>query len=103
MAFKRSYRVAGDLMIPAASLETFVGSERTALQRLNSSKTILQKVFFSAILFHAIFNLSGFVLPNNGNPYTAISWPIFAVTAFIAVFLWVPKTLAQYRYARPAL
>lgn len=59
------------------------------------------KSVFSAILFHAMINVSTFLFPNYGSSYNPfITGIIMAVTAAIVIFLWVPLTLAGYRYAR---
>lgn len=59
------------------------------------------KSVFSAILFHAMTNVSMFLFPNYGSSYDPfIAGIIMAVTAAIVIFLWGPLTLARYRYAR---
>jgi len=60
------------------------------------------KSVFAAVLFHAIFNVSGSLLPNNGNPDPAISGSILAIAAVIVTFLWGRETLARFRYASRA-
>jgi len=60
------------------------------------------KSVFAAILFHDMVNVSEFSFPNYGSYYApAISGAITAVIAVIVTFLWGPKTLARYRFARP--
>ena len=60
------------------------------------------KSVFAAILFHEMVNVSEFSFPTYGSYYDpAISGAITAVIAAIVTFLWGPKTLARYRYARP--
>ena len=57
---------------------------------------------FAAILFHAMINVSTVLLAGYGWPYDpCIVLLILAVAAGIVTFLWGPKTLARYRYARP--
>jgi len=62
------------------------------------------KSMFAAIAFHAMGNVSELVLfPIYGSYYDpVITFIIMAVTAAIVTFLWGPKTLARYRYARSA-
>ncbi|UCC86517.1 MAG: CPBP family intramembrane metalloprotease [Anaerolineales bacterium] len=56
----------------------------------------------AAILFHAMINVSTVLLPNYGWPYDPfVALIILAVAAALVTFLWGPKTLASYRYARP--
>lgn len=60
------------------------------------------KSVFAAIVFHDMSNVSEFLFPNFGSHYDpVISGAITAVIAVIVTFLWSPKTLARYRYARP--
>lgn len=57
---------------------------------------------FAAILFHAMNNVTTVVLPNYGWPYNAFFALIILVIATATItFLWGPKTLAAFRYARP--
>ncbi|HWQ47614.1 MAG TPA: type II CAAX endopeptidase family protein [Methanosarcina sp.] len=60
------------------------------------------KSVFAAIAFHATTNVSELVLfPIYGSYYDPVIAFIFmAVTVAIVIFLWGPKTLARYRYAR---
>jgi len=62
------------------------------------------KSVFAAITFHAMVNVSELVLfPIYGSYYDPVIAFIFmAVTVIIVIFLWSPKTLARYRYARSA-
>jgi membrane protease YdiL (CAAX protease family) len=59
------------------------------------------KSLFAAIAFHASVNVSELVLfPIYGSYYDPfIAFIIMAITVAIVIFLWGPKTLAQYRYA----
>jgi membrane protease YdiL (CAAX protease family) len=60
------------------------------------------KSVFAAILFHAMSNVSTVLLPNYGWHYDPfVSSIVLAVAAALVTFLWGPKTLASYRYARP--
>jgi hypothetical protein len=57
---------------------------------------------FAAIVFHATFNTSFAVYPNQGSLWDpAVAGVIMAFAAAIVTFLWGPKTLARYRYAEP--
>ncbi len=60
------------------------------------------KSVFAAIAFHATTNVSELVLfPIYGSYYDpVIAFIIMAITAAIVIFLWGPKTLARFRYAR---
>lgn len=59
------------------------------------------KSVFAMILFHDMINVSNFLFPNYGSHYDPfITGTIFAITAVIITFVWGPKTLARYRYAR---
>ncbi len=62
------------------------------------------KSVFAAIAFHATTNIGELVLfPIYGSFYDpAIAFVIMAVTAAIVIYLWGPKTLAKFRYARRA-
>jgi uncharacterized protein len=56
---------------------------------------------FAVIVFHATFNVGFAVFPNHGSHWDpAVAGAITAIVAVIIVFLWGPKTLARYRYAR---
>jgi uncharacterized protein len=57
---------------------------------------------FAAIVFHATFNTSFAVFPNQGSHWDpAVAGVITAFAAAIVTFLWGPRTLARYRYAEP--
>ena len=59
------------------------------------------KSVFATILFHAMNNVATVLLPSYGwhyDPFVALV--ITAVAAAIVTFLWGPKTLARFRYAR---
>ncbi len=57
------------------------------------------KSVFVATLFHAMYDLCWSLYPNYGSHYDPfITFALTAVAAVIVVFLWRPKTLAQYRY-----
>lgn len=61
------------------------------------------KSLFAAILVHAMDNVSVYSLfPNNGGSYynPAITAALTAMAAVIVTFLWGPKTLARFRFAR---
>ncbi len=62
------------------------------------------KSVFAAIAFHAMANVSELVLfPVYGSYYDPfIASIIIAITVAIVLFLWGPKTLARFRYARKA-
>lgn len=56
---------------------------------------------FAAVLFHDTMNVSEFLFPNYGSHYDpVITGTITAIVAVILTFLWGPKTLAKFRYAR---
>lgn len=56
---------------------------------------------FTAILFHDMINLSEFLFPNNGSHYDPFAASIFIwLAAAIVIFIWGPRTLARYRFAR---
>ncbi len=62
-----------------------------------------QKSVFACILFHTVLNVGRPLFPadEHHNPlvnYPAIHYSVLAITAVIVVFLWGPKTLAQYKY-----
>lgn len=64
----------------------------------NTGKSVV-----AAILFHAMDNLSVFTLfPNDGGGHyiPAITAAITIIVAAIVTFLWGPRTLARFRYAR---
>jgi membrane protease YdiL (CAAX protease family) len=59
---------------------------------------------FSVVAFHATVNIGEVVWPFIGttgayDPF--LTTVLLTITAAIVIFLWGPKTLAQYRYARP--
>ena len=58
----------------------------------------------ASVLFHTILNIGRplFLADSTHNPlvdYPAIHYSVLAIAADIVIFLWRPKTLAQYRYA----
>jgi membrane protease YdiL (CAAX protease family) len=59
---------------------------------------------FAAILFHAVTNTGRSIFPGSRSTFElydgAIGYGLIAITAVIVVFLWGPKTLARFRYAR---
>ena len=56
---------------------------------------------FAVSLFHAMHNVSTVLLPSYGWPYEPfVTFVILAGTVAIVVFLWGPRTLVQYRFAR---
>jgi len=56
---------------------------------------------FATILFHAMNNVTTVLLPSYGWHYDpSVALVITAVAAAIIIFLWGPKTLARFRYAR---
>jgi uncharacterized protein len=61
-----------------------------------------RKSMFAAISFHAMTNVSELVIfPIYGSYYDpVIAFIVMAVTTAIIIFLWGPKTLGRYRYAR---
>jgi membrane protease YdiL (CAAX protease family) len=60
------------------------------------------KSLFAAILFHAMYNVSTVLLPDYGWHYDPfVAFIIVAVAAAVVTFLWGPRTLARFRYARP--
>jgi membrane protease YdiL (CAAX protease family) len=62
------------------------------------------KSVFSAILFHAMDNLSWALFPNYGSHYDPfITSMITFLAAGIVIFGWGSKTLARYRFARLSL
>ncbi len=62
------------------------------------------KSVFAAILFHAVTNTGRSIFPGSRSAFEmydgAIGYGLIAITAVIVVFLWGPKTLARFRYAR---
>jgi membrane protease YdiL (CAAX protease family) len=62
----------------------------------NTGRSVL-----AAILFHAMNNVATVLLPTYGWPYNpALALAITAATAMAITFLWGPKTLSRFRYAR---
>jgi membrane protease YdiL (CAAX protease family) len=62
------------------------------------------KSVFATILFHAMNNVATVLLPGYGwhyDPFLALV--ITTMTAGIVAFLWGPKTLARFRYARQGM
>lgn len=58
------------------------------------------KSVFGMILFHAMINISPYLIPGSGGHYDPfITCILLAVTVIFIVFLWGSKTLARYRYA----
>ena len=56
---------------------------------------------FAVSLFHAMHNVSTVLLPSYGWPYEPlVTLAILASAVAIVVFLWGPRTLANYRFAR---
>jgi membrane protease YdiL (CAAX protease family) len=63
----------------------------------NTARSVL-----AALVFHATDNISYALFPNMGSHYDpAIIATITAVAAALVAYLWGPRTLAQYRFARP--
>jgi hypothetical protein len=64
------------------------------------------KSVFAAILFHAVTNTGRSIFPGSRSTFElydgAIGYGLIAITTVIVVFLWGPKTLARFRYARRA-
>lgn len=62
------------------------------------------KSVFAAISFHSMGNVSELVLfPIYGSYYDpVIAFIVMAVTTSIIIFLWGPRTLARFRFARKA-
>lgn len=62
------------------------------------------KSVFAAILFHAVTNIGRSIFPGTRSAFElgdgAIGYGLIAITAIIVVYLWGPKTLARFRYAR---
>jgi membrane protease YdiL (CAAX protease family) len=67
----------------------------------NTGKSVM-----SAILFHAVTNTGRSIFPGSRSTFElwdgAIGYGLIALAAVIVVFLWGPKTLARFRYARKA-
>jgi membrane protease YdiL (CAAX protease family) len=58
---------------------------------------------FIAVVFHAMSNMSEFLFPHYGSHYDpAITFGIMALASAVIIFLWGPRTLARFRYARPS-
>jgi membrane protease YdiL (CAAX protease family) len=59
------------------------------------------KSVFAVVLFHAMSNVSTFLFPDYGSHYDPlVTCVIVAAAAATVTFLWGPRTLAHYRYAR---
>jgi membrane protease YdiL (CAAX protease family) len=59
------------------------------------------KSVFAAVLFHDMMNVSEFLFPNYGSHYDpVITGVITAIVTEVVTFLWGPRTLARFRYAR---
>ncbi|MBI5839432.1 MAG: CPBP family intramembrane metalloprotease [Chloroflexi bacterium] len=59
------------------------------------------KSVFAAIVVHAMDNISWSLFPNYGSGYDPFFTCIVAwIIVVVVIFLWNPKTLAQYRYTR---
>ncbi len=59
------------------------------------------KSIFAAILYHAMNNVSTMLLPSFGLIYDSTPTTVILIAiALVVTFLWGPKTLARYRYAR---
>jgi membrane protease YdiL (CAAX protease family) len=60
------------------------------------------KSVFAMAVHHAMLNVTWQLFPVNGSFYDPrITALIVAVAALIVIVVWGPKTLTQYRYARP--
>ncbi len=58
------------------------------------------KSVFAMVLFHAMINISPYLIPGNGAYYDPLTTCILVtIMAIIIIFLWGSKTLTQYRYA----
>jgi hypothetical protein len=62
------------------------------------------KSMFAVVAFHATVNIGEVVWPFIGttgayDPF--ITTVLLTIMAAIVIFLWSPKTLAQYKYAHP--
>ena len=58
------------------------------------------KSVFGIILFHAMNNISPYLIPGSGGHYEPfMTCMLLSVTVIVIVFLWGSKTLARYRYA----
>jgi membrane protease YdiL (CAAX protease family) len=64
------------------------------------------KSVFAVIVFHAVTNTGRSIFPGTRAAFElgdgAIGYGLIAITAVIVVYLWGPKTLARFRYARRA-
>ena len=59
------------------------------------------KSVFSAIMYHAMINVSIFLFPNLGSHYDPVVTAVITwIIAGVVIFVWGPRTLAQYRYAQ---
>lgn len=58
------------------------------------------KSVFAMVLFHAMINISPYLIPNQGGHYDPfITCILLITTVVVIVFGWGSKTLARYRYA----
>jgi NADH:ubiquinone oxidoreductase subunit H len=56
---------------------------------------------FATIVFHTMDNVSFSLFPNYGSHYDPFFvWFVITIAAVMVTFIWGPKTLARYRYAR---
>ncbi len=56
---------------------------------------------FATIVFHTMDNVSFSLFPNYGSHYDPFFvWLVITIAAVMVTFIWGPKTLARYRYAR---
>lgn len=62
----------------------------------NTNKSVL-----SAVILHTMVNVSSFLFPIYGSYYNpTVTTCILAIAIVIITFLWGPKTLTRYRYAK---
>lgn len=60
------------------------------------------KSLFAAILYHSMYNVSTILLTSFGLIYNPMITTIILITiVLMVVFLWGPRTLARYRFAKP--
>jgi len=63
---------------------------------INTGKSV-----FAAITFHAMSNVGVYLYPNQGSYYDPfITGVLIIAAAAVVVFLWGPRTLARFRFAR---